>query len=180
MEIDDLSARLRAGDATARRQLFECHAERVWSLAFRVTDDWDLAHDVVQETFLHAFRKIGGYDGRGTLRGWLCRIALNRARDLVRTRRRRATIVRRIDRADDAPVVAPVADALLAERVWREVDGLPEHHRIVLVMHDVEGYTHEEIAQALGIAVGSSRARLSRARAILRGALGQLARENRE
>lgn len=170
---DPLVPRLRDGDPDARRALFEREGPRVWRLVHRLCGDYDVAQDVTQETFLAAFRKIGRYGGTGSLRGWLCRIALNLLRDGERTRRRRADTLARFpgDEAADARTAEP----FVQRRVHAAVDGLGEKLRTVLLMHDVEEYTHEEIAEALGIAAGSSRARLSRARALLRTALADLA-----
>jgi RNA polymerase sigma-70 factor (ECF subfamily) len=173
---DPLVPRLRGDDPEARRALFEREGPRVWSLVYRICGDYDTAQDVTQETFLAAFRKIGGFGGTGTLRGWLGRIAINLLRDQRRTERRRSETLIRFPAAEGAD--ARMGEPFVQRRVSAAVDALGEKLRVVLLMHDVEEYTHEEIAQALGIAPGSSRARLSRARALLRDALADLAPEN--
>lgn len=160
------------GDASARRDLFDAQAERLWSLLFRMTGDYDEAHDLVQETFVRAFRKAPGYDARGSAEGWLARIAVNLARDRHKRRRRRDRLLERWDAAPEAST--PGSTPLVDRRVREAVEGLDEKHRLVVLMHDVEGYTHQEIGEALGIAPGSSRARLSRARAVLRERLADL------
>ena len=172
---DPLLPRLRGDDPDARRALFEREGPRVWSLVYRLCGDYDLAQDVTQETFLAAFRKIGRFGGTGTLRGWLGRIAVNLLRDQQRTHRRRAETLARFPAHEAAE--ARTAEPFVRRRVHAAVDGLGEKLRTVLLMHDLEEYTHEEIAQALGIAPGSSRARLSRARALLRESLADLAPE---
>ncbi|HEX2187524.1 MAG TPA: RNA polymerase sigma factor [Longimicrobiaceae bacterium] len=173
----DLASRLRAGDPEAKRAIFEAEGERIWSLAYRLCGDYDLAHDVVQETFLRAFRKADRYDGRGSLRGWLCRLAVNHLRDMQKVQRRRAALL--VLAAAGAEHSAPPAagEPFVRRRVHDAVGRLSEKYRTVLLMHDVEGYTHEEIGEALGIAAGSSRARLSRARALLKETLIDLAPE---
>jgi RNA polymerase sigma-70 factor (ECF subfamily) len=173
---DPLVPRLRGDDPDARRALFEREGPRVWSLVYRLCGDYDVAQDVVQETFLAAFRKIGRYGGTGTLRGWLCRIAINLLRDQRRTQRRRSETLARFPAPESAD--ARTGEPFVQRRVHAAVDALGEKLRVVLLMHDLEEYTHEEIAQALGIAPGSSRARLSRARALLREALADLAPED--
>jgi RNA polymerase sigma-70 factor, ECF subfamily len=178
VDVDDLVTRLRAGEARAKRQLFEEYGEPTWRLIYRLTGDYDLAHDVVQEAFLRAFRKIHRFEGRGTLRAWLGSLALNHLRDIQRTRQRRTAEDRRMAAAIDSRVEHAAADPLMEQRVRREVERLPESHRTVLLMHDIEGFTHEEIAEVLGIAPGSSRARLSRARAMLRESLADLQPES--
>ena len=167
--MDELVARLQAGDATARRALFDAEAGRVWRLCYRLVGDYDAAHDLVQETFIRAFARIDRYDGRGSLSGWLNRLALNLTRDTMRRDRRRGRwLTRGDDDAATSRASAASADHESDRRVRAALDALPELLRIVVLMHDVEGYTHEEIGVALGIAPGSSRARLSRARSQLR------------
>jgi RNA polymerase sigma-70 factor (ECF subfamily) len=174
---EPLVARLRGGDPDARRALFESEGPRVWRLAYRLCGDYDLAQDVTQETFLVAFRKIGGFTGRGTLGGWLGRIAVNLLRDHQRTHRRRGESLARF--GDPHARAEPrTPEPFVQRRVATAVDALGEKLRTVLLMHDLEEYTHEEIAQVLGIAPGSSRARLSRARALLRESLADLAPED--
>ena len=164
--MDDLVARLKAGDAAARRAFFDAEAEPVWRLCYRLVGDYDGAHDLVQETFIRAFARIDRYDGRGPLRSWLHRLALNLTRDALRRDRRRGRFVVRRAEHDDA--ADPRAGTERASGVRAALDELPEMLRIVVIMHDVEGYSHDEIGAALGIAAGSSRARLSRARTQLR------------
>jgi RNA polymerase sigma-70 factor (ECF subfamily) len=173
---DPLVPRLRGDDPEARRALFEREGPRVWSLIYRLCGDYDTAQDVTQETFLAAFRKIGRFGGTGTLRGWLCSIAINLLRDQQRTQRRRTETLARFPVSEAAD--ARTGEPFVQRRVNAAVDALGDKLRVVLLMHDVEEYTHEEIAQALGIAPGSSRARLSRARALLRDALADLAPED--
>ena len=165
--MDELVARLQAGDATARRAFFDAEAGRVWRLCYRLVGDYDAAHDLVQETFIRAFARIDRYDGRGSLSGWLNRLALNLTRDTMRRDRRRGRWLTRGD--DDAATKGSAStDHESDRRVRAALDSLPELLRVVVLLHDVEGYTHEEIGEALGIAPGSSRARLSRARSQLR------------
>ena len=171
---DDLLAALRAGDANARAEAFRAEGERVWALVYRLCGDYDLAHDITQVTFLRAFRKIERYDGAGTLRGWICGIAINHLRDVLKTQRRRSVTLERFHDAEDRAVLPAARDVVLRERVARALAELSAPMREVIVMHDVEGFTHEEIAQVQGIAPGSSRARLSRARAQLRDLLADL------
>ncbi|HEX2208059.1 MAG TPA: RNA polymerase sigma factor [Longimicrobium sp.] len=173
---DPLVPRLRGDDPDARRALFEREGPRLWSLVYRLCGDYDVAQDVTQETFLAAFRKIGRFGESGSLRGWLGRIAVNLLRDQRRTQRRRDETLLRFPVPGAAE--APSGEPFVRRRVHAAVDALGEKLRTVLLMHDLEEYTHEEIAQALGIAPGSSRARLSRARALLREALADLAPED--
>lgn len=166
-----------AGDPTAERAIYEAHVDRVYQLAFRLAGDDDLARDFTQETFIRAFGKMGEFRQEATLATWLhsiaVSVALNGLRKVKRFRTREASY-------DEALTVSsPLrrAEPDLKERLARAIDELPEGYRTVFVMHDVEGYTHEEIAGALGVQPGTSKAQLFRARARLREALADFAGE---
>ncbi|HEX5438160.1 MAG TPA: sigma-70 family RNA polymerase sigma factor [Gemmatimonadaceae bacterium] len=171
-----LLERLRAGDRAAERELYERHVDRVYRLAYRLTGDDALAEDCTQETFVRAFSRVHDFRGDARLSTWLYRIAVTVTLNVLRK-------VRRIERREialaDAGVAGPArsAEPDLKARLARAIDALPEGCRVVFVMHDVEGYTHEEIGAALGVRDGTSKAQLSRARAKLRVALADFAGE---
>lgn len=162
------------GDAGAEAALFEAEAERIWRILFRLTGSPDDADDLTRETFLRAFESASTFRSRGSARGWLARIALNLTRDGFKRRRRREAL---LAQHSDPEGVSPRLSTSVDRRVRAAVECLPEDQRIVVLMHDLEGYTHSEIAQAIGIAPGSSRSRLSRARAVLREQLQDLVEE---
>jgi len=177
VEERDLIARARLGDGAAERALYDRHVDRVYRLSFRLAGDDELARDFTQETFIRAFGKLDGFRGEAAFSTWLHRIAttvaLNGLRKVKRFRRREAEL-------DEAAAVATrgrAAEPDLKLRLRQAIDGLPVGYRTVFVMHDVEGYTHEEIAGALGVETGTSKAQLSRARAKLREALADFAGE---
>jgi RNA polymerase sigma-70 factor (ECF subfamily) len=166
-----------AGDPAAERAIYEAHVDRVYQLAFRLAGDDDLARDFTQETFIRAFGKMREFRQEATLATWLhsiaVSVALNGLRKVKRFRMREASY-------DEALTVSSPqrrAEPDLKERLARAIDELPEGYRTVFVMHDVEGYTHEEIAGALGVQSGTSKAQLFRARARLREALADFAGE---
>jgi RNA polymerase sigma-70 factor (ECF subfamily) len=172
-----LIARAVAGDLAAQRALYEQHVDRVYRLAFRLAGDEELARDFTQETFVRAFDRLASFRGESALGTWLhaigVSVALNGLRKVKRWRAREAPL-------DDALTVGTTtrsAEPDLKVRLKAAVDALPEGYRTVFVMHDVEGYTHEEIAQTLGIQPGTSKAQLFRARAKLRVALADFAGE---
>lgn len=177
MSERELIERARDGDRTAERELYEAHVDRVYRLAYRMCGRDDLAQDFVQETFVRAFGALKDFRGDAALSTWLhsiaTRVVLNGLRS-VKRHERRAEPLEEADRHERAPE-APEPD--LRARLTAALDGLDDHYRIVVVMHDLEGYTHEEIGSALGIAEGSSKARLSRARAMLREELAPYAME---
>ena len=172
-----LIARVRAGDGAAERALYDAHVDRVYRLAFRLAGDDDLAQEFTQETFIRAFEKLEGFRGESALSTWLHSIAtsvvLNGLRKVKRFRGRETDLDAGIDQAGGRRTAEPD----LKTRLRAAIDGLPEKYRMVFVMHDVEGYTHEEIGAALGVETGTSKAQLSRARAKLRDALADFAGE---
>ena len=174
----ELIAQVVARDPNAERALYDAHVDRVYRLAYRLAGDETLARDFTQETFVRAFDRIGSFRGDSSLSTWLhaigVSVALNGLRSVKRLRTREQPIDDVFEMAA-APVRA--ADPDLKVRMARAIDALPLGYRTVFVMHDVEGYTHEEIGTALGIESGTSKAQLSRARAKLRAALADFAGE---
>jgi RNA polymerase sigma-70 factor, ECF subfamily len=172
----DLIARARAGDGTAERALYDIHVDRVYRLAYRLAGDEELARDFTQETFIRAFERLDSFRGEAALATWLhaitTTVTLNGLRKLKR-RRREVTL----DAAAEVTGGARQAEPDLKTRLYAAIDALPNKYRVVFVMHDVEGFTHEEIATTLDVEVGTSKAQLSRARAKLRQALADFAGE---
>jgi len=172
-----LIARVRAGDGAAERALYDTHVDRVYRLAYRLSGDDELAREFTQDTFVRAFERLGSFRGEERLSTWLYAITtsvvLNGLRKVKRFRRRET------DLTEATGVSRPgrQAEPDLKRRLAVAIDGLPDGYRTVFVMHDVEGYTHEEIGAALGIETGTSKAQLSRARARLREALADFAGE---
>ncbi len=170
-------AKVLAGDPQAERRFYDAHVDRVYRLAYRMTGDGDLAAEYTQETFVRAFSRLDGFRGEAALSTWITSITIsviyNGQRKVKRLRQREA------DLDDAVPVAAPAREAEpdLKQQLASAVDALPEGYRTVFVMHDVEGYTHQEIGAALGIQEGTSKAQLSRARAKLRDALAAFAGE---
>jgi RNA polymerase sigma-70 factor, ECF subfamily len=173
----ELIGRVLAGDPGAERALYDAHVDRVFRLVYRMAGDLDRAQDWVQETFIRAFDRLAGFRGESALGTWLCSIAisvsLNGLRQVRRAREREVTL----DHA--TPVGRPPQDADpdLRARLSEAIEALPDGYRAVFVMHDVEGYTHDEIARTLGVQPGTSKAQLFRARARLREALADFARD---
>ena len=173
----ELIARVVAGDRQAARELYDAHAERVFRLAFRLTGDGELARELTQETFIRAFAQLNRFRGDSALSTWLHRVTITVVSNAMRkVKRFRA---RETDLDEATPLVAEpsTTDPDLRDRLYRAIDELPEIYRIAFVMHDLEGYTHEEIASVLGVAEGTCKSRLSVARAQLREKLAPFAKE---
>jgi RNA polymerase sigma-70 factor (ECF subfamily) len=169
--------RVKDGDASAERALYDTHVDRVYGLAYRMTGDETLARDLTQDAFVRAFDRIDGYRGDAALSTWLhsvtTSVVLNGLRKVRRIREREADL----DDAREAASVDRRSEPDLRDRLHAAISGLPDGYRKVFLMHDVEGYTHQEIARALGVAEGTSKAQLSRARAKLRVELADYAEE---
>ena len=165
------------GDPIASKHLTSSTAKRVYRLAYRLAGDDGLAREFTQDTFVRAFERLASFRGEAKLSTWLHAIAtsvvLNGLRKVKRFRRRETDL-------EDAAGVAGgrrAAEPDLKRRLAQAIDDLPHGYRTVFVMHDVEGYTHEEIGATLGVETGTSKAQLSRARARLREALADFAGE---
>ncbi len=176
----ELIDRVLAGDPSAERALYDAHVDRVFRLVYRMAGDLDRAQDWVQETFIRAFQKLGDFRREAALSTWICSIAmsvaLNGLRKAKRFREREVAL-------DDAPPIGFTpreADPDLKVRLAEAIEGLPDGYRAVFVMHDVEGFTHEEIGLALGVQSGTSKAQLFRARAKLRVALADFAKDREQ
>lgn len=175
----ELIQRCAAGDELAFADLVAEHQRMVVQLAVNLLGDRDEALDLSQDVFIRVFRTIGQFRGQSALRTWIYRIAINQARNRHRFWRRR----RRSDQVSlDDHVAAHgdfrsgaesgpdriLAQKELANRLKRALDALPFDQRTVVVLREVDGLSYEEIAFSLGVAVGTVKSRLTRARQVLR------------
>jgi RNA polymerase sigma-70 factor (ECF subfamily) len=173
-------SRFLAGDVLGFEQIVRHYSGMVFSLAARLVGPSD-AEDVVQETFLRAWHSLARFRGESSLKTWLYAIALNRARARHGTLSRlRAVFTPGRTREDDAfaslddaadPALSPEENAVLTERRRRlreAVRVLPDEFRTTVVLRDLEGLSYEEVAEVLGIPVGTVRSRLARGRALLK------------
>ncbi|MBA3344514.1 MAG: RNA polymerase sigma factor [Gemmatimonadales bacterium] len=177
MNDRELIGRVLAGDPSAERALYDAHVDRVFRLVYRMAGDLDRAQDYVQETFIRGFDRLGDFRGESALSTWLCSIAISITLNGLRKVRRFNERETELDDGLQAGSPVREADPDLKVRLSRAIEALPEGYRTVFVMHDVEGYTHQEIADTLGVQPGTSKAQLSRARARLRAALADFARD---
>jgi len=170
-----LVARAQAGDRTAFGELVQRYAGPARRVARAILDDADDADDAAQDAFLSALVKLGQFDPRRPFAPWLLRIVANAATD----RRRRRTVRRaepldaRSAARDPTPDTA-TARRDLGERLRAALAELPERRRVAVVLFDVEGYSHAEIAGILGIPEGTVRSEVFHARRFLRGRLADL------
>lgn len=175
-----LIERCAAGEQSACAELVAGHERMVYQLALHLLGDRDEALDLSQEVFFSVFRTIQHFRGQSTLKTWIYRIVINQARNRQRWWRRRHRadqvsldqhVAAHGDMAqpdDDASPDRALARKQLAERLWSALDELPFDQRSVVVLREVDGLSYDEIAFSLGVAVGTVKSRLTRARQTLR------------
>jgi RNA polymerase sigma-70 factor (ECF subfamily) len=164
-----------AGDEAAMRALWSRHAPHVDVVVRRlVGGDHDLAADIAQEVWIQIFRALPTYRGDSQLGTWAHRIAVNRTLNALRQRRRLASLETNDLDEETAAVEPEVERNIIAASIEAATAQLSPGARAVFVMHDVEGFTHEEIATSLGITAGGSKSQLFKARAKLRRLLAHL------
>lgn len=174
---NELIRRTIEGDGAAARRLYDAHVDRVYRLCYRFAGEDHLARDFTQEAFVRAFERLDTFRGEAAFGTWLCSIAtsvaLNGLRQVKRFRGREVALDEELRTTEGRSRVEPD----LKEKLERAIDALPEGYRAVFIMHDLEGYTHEEIGEILGVHPGTSKSQLSRARAKLRAGLAEYAGE---
>jgi RNA polymerase sigma-70 factor, ECF subfamily len=172
---DGVLERARRGDVDAFELLYRQHAGRVYALCLRLAADPVVARELTQDTFVRAWEALPRFRADASITTWLHRIAVNAMLERNRGERRRTARVSLADDDEDGDalvsgvVLAP--DVATAIDLERAIGALPPGVRRAFVLHDVEGYTHEEIATMTGLAAGTLRAQLHRARQLLKRAL---------
>lgn len=160
------------GDIEAFEKLYERHNRRVYSLCLRMTQNAAEAEDLAQEAFIQLFRKIGSFRGDSAFTTWLHRLTVNQC--LMHFRKRSVKLEKTTEEGEtpvqivsgtENPNSMPVMDRIALDNALTQ---LPPGYRTVFVLHDVEGHEHEEIAKMLGVAVGTSKSQLHKARMKLR------------
>jgi RNA polymerase sigma-70 factor (ECF subfamily) len=168
--VQEVVRRAQAGDQDAFHTLYREHAGRVYALCLRLSGDRGAAEELTQDVFVRVWQKLRTFRGESAFSTWVHRLATNVALMAQRSRARRE---RRVNPVEDPAIydrgVAPTAGAQID--LDQALARLPNGAREVFVLHDVEGYGHAEIGRLLGIAEGTSKAQLFRARRLLRGML---------
>jgi RNA polymerase sigma-70 factor (ECF subfamily) len=165
------------GDMEAFEALYVRHYRRVYSLCLRMVANVTEAEDLTQEVFVHLFRKLGSFRGESAFTTWLHRLTVNHV--LMHFRKRGVRLEKTTEEGDvpdqvevgsEKPQAMPVIDRIALDKA---IGQLPPGYRTVFVLHDVEGYEHEEIANMLGCSVGTSKSQLHKARMRLRELLNK-------
>ncbi len=175
----ELTQRAAKGDSEAFELLYRRHFRRVYALTLRMLGDPTLAEDLTQEVFVNLFSKIGSFRGESQFTTWLHRMTVNQVLMYFRKASTRSELTTdegetpvQIVRGTEDPGKMPVVDRIGLERAVRQ---LPLGYRTVFILHDVEGYDHEEISRMLEISQGTSKSQLHKARLKLRGLIRQQA-----
>jgi RNA polymerase sigma-70 factor (ECF subfamily) len=178
----ELAQRSAAGDGDAFEQIYRRHFRRVYALCLRMMSDPVRAEDMTQEVFVQLFNKIGSFRGESAFTTWLHRMTVNLVLMYFRKASTRSELLTeegetpiQIVRGTENPEAMPVVDRIAIERAIQQ---LPPGYRSVFVLHDVEGYEHNEVAEMLGISEGTSKSQLHKARLKLRGLIRQQAEKN--
>ena len=171
MDEADLIERVLSGDMPAARQLYDAYVGAVHRLAMRMTADDELAQDATQDTFVRVFRGLHRFRRDAKLGTWIHEIAVSATLTAIRGRKRWTARRAEIEEADHVEQHRPEADPVLRDSLYAAIDALPAIYRSVFVLHEIEGHNHDEIGTLLKIPSGTSKARLSEARAKLRRVL---------
>ncbi len=168
-----LVAAARRGDMRAFESLYRAHSARVYGLCLRMTRRPDVAEDCVQQTFVRAWRNLTSFEGRSSFGTWLHRIAVNEVLTQARNHGTRSeSDEERVAELDNEAQQDAPFDAADVMDVERALQTLPEGARHAMVLQALYGYSHEEVADMLGIAVGTCKAQVHRGRRLLRERLG--------
>ncbi len=170
--MTDRIERAQRGDQGAFEQLYRDHVDRIFALCVRLSGDRLKAQELTQDAFVRAWEQLGTFRGDSAFSTWLhsltVNVVLGAARSEARYRERVMSDEEKVQTA-----VASVADPGVGIDLERAIAALPEGARTALVLHDIEGYTHAEIAERQGLSPGTSKAQLHRARKLLREALNR-------
>lgn len=161
----------RVGDVGAFEALYRLHVGKVYGLCQRMVSDPALAEDLTQEAFVRAWTKLSSFEGRSAFASWLHRIAVNVVLGHVRQDSRWAGKMTALEDAPARPIAVDATPPSGAIDVEKALDSLPPRARLVFVLHEVQGFRHQEIGHMLDMAPGTSKAHLHRARRLLREAL---------
>ena len=158
-------------DRAAERALYEQHVDRIYRLALRMTGNAQLAEDLTQDVFLRAFNRLHQFRGDSGLGTWLHRVAISVILNAITKRKAAAPRELPLDPSAAAASRSAAIELDTRDRVRAAVAQLPDELRVVVLLYDVEGYQHNEIADMIGITAGACRMRLLRAHQLLRSML---------
>ena len=168
--VSEEIAAAQAGDELAFRRLYDAHVGRVYALCLRLEGNASRAEELTQDVFVRVWDRLVTFRGESAFTTWLHRLAVNVVLSDRRSAWRRSKNEVAHESPEDLPVWSREAPAGLAMDLEQVIAALPDGARTILVLHDVEGYHHDEIARLTGLSVGTSKSQLFRARRLLREA----------
>jgi RNA polymerase sigma factor (sigma-70 family) len=163
---DELIRGCLKGDRVSQKQLYEMHSAKMYAVCYRYVKDSMQAQDILITAFMKVFEKISQFKSEGSFEGWIRRIMVNEALSYLR-KQRSMYVETDLDQADREPDYENLANHLEAEDLLRMIADLPSGYRVVFNMYAIDGYSHKEIADHLGISENTSKSQLSRARTYL-------------
>lgn len=164
--LDNIIKGCLKGDRKCQEQLYKMFSTRMFGLCLKYANNYDDACDILQEGFIKVYRKLDQFSGKGSFEGWIRRIMINTALERYRSQLHMYPLTDNIGTRDEM-MYEEVFEKLSADDLIKLVQELPPRYRMVFNMYAIEGYPHKEIAETLGITVGTSKSNLSRARDIL-------------
>ena len=165
------------GKSSAQEKLYRMYARKMYGVSLRYSRNKEEAEDILQESFIKIFRSLKNFKGAGSLEGWIRRIVVNTALEQHRRQSRMVPVVE-INEALDEDSGVDLISSINRDEILRQVRALPKGYRTVLNLYAIEGFSHKEIADELGISVGTSKSQLARARELLRTNIQKLSKEN--
>ena len=170
----DLIDACRKGDRNAQFSIYKLYYKAMYNTSLRIVNDAAEAEDIMQESFLDAFRRLNSYTGQGSFGSWLKRIVINRSLDFLRKAKDMVPLDQMGHDIPDVPADIPEEEIMMqVAEVRKAIAQLPDDFRVIITLLLIEGYDHEEVAQLLNITNQLSRTRYSRARQKLLSILKQ-------
>jgi RNA polymerase sigma factor (sigma-70 family) len=163
-----------AGDPKGQRLLFDTFAPKMLTVAMRYIKDKERAEDVLQDAFVKVFQNIQNFKLEGSLEGWIRRIVVNTALDQIRRDKMHQTDLELDNVAFELPELSHTEERLQAEYLMKLIQALPDGYRMVFNLYAIEGYSHKEIGDMLGITESTSKSQYSRAKNAIREVLEKL------
>jgi RNA polymerase sigma-70 factor (ECF subfamily) len=157
-----------SGNEKAQFQLFEQFAPKMMAVCLRYAENREMAEDVLQESFVKVFKNLKKFTNEGSLDGWIRRIMVNTSLDAIRKNKKRKFDSQIESISYLAPQNDFIEESLMAEDLMLIINQMPEGYKLVFNLYAIEGYSHKEIAETLGISENTSKSQYSRARAYLR------------
>jgi RNA polymerase sigma factor (sigma-70 family) len=165
------------GQPQHQEALYNKYYRKMFGVCLRYAPDRETAEDILQDSFVKVFKNIGSYEGKGSLEGWIRRVVVNTALELLRKKASMYPVVD-LDQAVQTDSGWDIVSSLSEQEILKMVQALPVGYRTVFNLYAIEGYSHKEIAEQLNISEGTSKSQLARARQTLQENIQLLTREN--